>query len=96
MNRFGSRRRRIGWLIVAAAYTILALLLLILGSPGVADDPLAMAPAILVAMPWTLLLRVTPAGLWPAMAVVILGIAINAGVLWWLALRPRKRAYPTF
>lgn len=85
-------RRRYVWLTLAGLYSVLGIAMLIGGWPGISDDPVGLAPAIMLALPWSLLLRTLPAGMWPAIAVVIAGLALNAGILWWLAVRPRSHA----
>lgn len=70
------------------------------GWMGVEADPLSAVFAMLLALPWTFLLRLVPdIGPWPAAALLALGMAANVWLLWrllrwWEASRDmgRKRA----
>jgi hypothetical protein len=61
------------WFIPASVY----------GWLGVEPDPLSAVFAVLLAMPWTFLLRVVPdAGPWPATMLLAAGMAMNVWLLW--------------
>lgn len=52
---------------------------------GVEPDPLSAVFAMLLALPWTLLLRLAPeAGPWGATALLASGMAMNVWLLWGL------------
>ena len=75
------------WFIPASAY----------GWLGVEPDPLAGVFAILLALPWTLLLRLMPnPEPWPSAALLAAGMAMNVWLLWrlqswWQRSRARRQ-----
>jgi hypothetical protein len=83
------------WLliIIAGAYSAVGVLALLAAFVLPSDGPLAAAPALLVGMPWSLILGqldLDADNLAVGIALVVLAIGINAGLLWWWALS-RKR-----
>jgi hypothetical protein len=78
---------------VAGAYSAVGVLVLLAAFVLPSDGPLAAAPAIMVGLPWSLILGQLDLGadnLAVGTALVVLAIGINAGLLWWWALS-RKR-----
>ena len=50
---------------------------------GIEHDPLSAVFAFLLALPWTLLLRLVPeAGPWPSAALLAASMALNVWLLW--------------
>lgn len=80
-------RGRTFWRVLAATYTTIALLALVFGWPGISDDPVGLVPAVVLGMPWALLMQLPPEGPWPGLAVISGALALNAVLLWWWALR---------
>jgi hypothetical protein len=83
------------WLliIIAGAYSAVGVLVLLAAFVLPSDGPLAAAPALVVGMPWSLILGqldLDADNLAVTTALVVLAIGINAGLLWWWALS-RKR-----
>ncbi len=61
------------WFIPASVY----------GWLGTEPDPLSAVFALLLAIPWTFLLRLAPeAGPWPSAALLAAGMAMNIWLLW--------------
>ena len=61
------------WFIPASVY----------GWLGVEPDPLSAVFALLLAIPWTLLLRLAPeTGPWPSALLLAAGMAMNVWLLW--------------
>lgn len=83
------------WMAAALAYSLCALLALwfIPASAqawlGVEPDPLSALPAMLLALPWSLLLGALPDDSGPFGQGLLLaaGLCANAGLLWWLVRR---------
>ncbi|WP_313441394.1 hypothetical protein [Novosphingobium sp.] len=77
------------WLIgVAAVYAALCIGALLLipvsahGWFGVSDDPLAGVFALLLALPWTLLLQhFDNLGFFGSLAIIVLGMGLNVGIV---------------
>jgi hypothetical protein len=62
---------------------------------GVEPDPLAAVFALLLALPWSLLLRLAgDPGPWLATALLAAGMALNLWLLWRLQSRWRSRSDP--
>ncbi|MGH8703085.1 MAG: hypothetical protein ACREVR_18180 [Burkholderiales bacterium] len=73
-------------LVLYAALCVVALWFIpasVHGWLGVEPDPLAGVFAMLLALPWTRLLRLVPdAGPWPSAALLAAGMAMNVWLLW--------------
>jgi hypothetical protein len=83
---------RPGWRIAASIYTI-AGVVCVLGSAVVPESDVGMLVAIAGALPWSLsllTLDLSPGVASTALLLLGAGWAINAALLWWLALRPRN------
>lgn len=83
--------------VLAGFYVVLCLAALALipissrGWFGVDPDPLAAVGAIVLAMPWSILLQWLPSGgPWPGMLLVLAGMAANIGVILWLGRASRR------
>jgi hypothetical protein len=82
---------RSGWRLFATVYTVVGAIC-VLACAALPDNELAMLAAIAGGLPWSLsLLALQLAPGFAALAVVVLALAwaLNAALLWWLALRPR-------
>lgn len=87
------------WLYAIAC--VLALALVPMSAAGwIARDPLSAIPAVLLGLPWSIGLPWLGASESVALnlALLLLGMALNFGLLWalgtWLAARLRKRGAP--
>ena len=87
-------------LVVLALYVAAELLALfaipasVEGWAGIEPDPLSGIFALLLALPWSLVLLALPdAGPWASFFICAAGIAINAAILW-RAARPRTAREP--
>lgn len=70
---------------VACVGSLVFLVIYTQGWFGVQPDGLAAVPAMLLAMPWTLLFSVfSPDNTLIASLLVLGGMGINIGVLWWV------------
>ncbi len=78
---------------IAIIYTVAALAALGMGFMGfmvLPRDPLNFVFAIVLGMPWTLLAGYIAGDVtWFGPALIIGSLALNAGSLWWCALRSR-------
>jgi hypothetical protein len=86
---------RPGWRIAASVYTV-AGVACVLGSAVVPESDAGMLVAIAGGLPWSLgLLDARPLARRGEHRAAVLagGWAVNAGLLWWLALRPRDAGF---
>jgi hypothetical protein len=82
---------RSGWRLFAMVYTVVGAAC-VLACAALPDSELVMLAAIAGSLPWSLVLltlQLTPG--FAQLAVILLAVAwaLNAALLWWLALRPR-------
>lgn len=88
---------RPGWRIAATVYTV-AGVVCVLASAVVPESDLGMLAAIAGGLPWSLSLAtldLSPGVATTALTLLAGSWAINAALLWWLALRPGSAAHPS-
>ncbi|AHY45615.1 Hypothetical Protein RradSPS_0332 [Rubrobacter radiotolerans] len=87
--------------VLAGIYALLCALALVLvpasaeGWFGLEPDPLGGVFAILLALPWSVALMALSGdrmGLWPAMTILVCGMAVNALALLWLTSGEERRS----
>ena len=86
---------RSGWRIAASIYTV-AGVVCVLGSAVVPESDVGMLVAIAGGLPWSLgllTLDLSPGVASTALLLLAGSWAINATLLWWLALRPRDSGF---
>ena len=86
---------RPGWRIAASIYTV-AGVVCVLGSAVVPESDVGMLLSIVGGLPWSLgllTLDLSPGVANTALLLLAGSWAINAVLLWWLALRPRDAAF---
>jgi hypothetical protein len=86
---------RPGWRIAASVYTV-AGVACVLGSAVVPESDVGMLVAIAGGLPWSLgllTLDLSPGVANTALLLIAGSWAVNAGLLWWLALRPRDAGF---
>jgi len=89
-------RKPLRWLAIAYALVgvlaILAVPASLYGVAGVESDPLSGVFALLLGLPWTLVLHLSDnIGTWGTLAICAAGIALNSFILWRLS-RPNAGA----
>ncbi|WP_253278286.1 hypothetical protein [Variovorax paradoxus] len=91
------RSLRPGWRIAASIYTV-AGVVCVLGSAVVPESDVGMLVAIAGGLPWSLgllTLDLSPGVASTALLLIAGSWAVNAALLWWLALRPRDDGFPS-